>query len=681
MASSAGSILPSKWVGAAAVYYGFAVIFTESCGLREYIILCHGSELYIAFFLLFWLLSAATGALVAPTILRYIPQKLPFLFPLIGFFTFFFGTLFFGRNSIQGLVPSPEEALAIAAFEATPVALLSGMFFVLLCRQMKPEKVYALEAVGITVGGVLLDTAFLPLFGNYFSLLLLTTVAVLFLRNWTRHITGVVLLTLLLFTPTLEKLLIEKEGVGRVVMFKHTYAGRMSIREVDGEDYFFRNGMPQMPNRLLGKVLVTLAERAVGEGKVLLISSNPTVLEEESSKRNWRFVSFASDVPTASILRRYFHTETTLKDVRSFVTETEEKFSVALIEVSLPSSSGENRIMTREFFETVSNRCGGILVVVPYPEGAPPESYRLCLKALLKAVESVFGETELFRIRGCGLLITTFSSDELVLTPFGEVEPLELKLLLRSLESLDVAVNSDTNPVCMRYGIAYQSQRLEMDSLWSILMASTGIIIFLLLLSLLVFLCSISSLTGYGECGVLVAVGATGISLQLVLLLLFQSTFGMLYGAIGMMIALFMAGCATGALSTTSVKPSKRNILLVLICYGGLLLSTVAFSVHLRSGIIGFLLFFLLNAVSGFLVGFNFGLVVQRIRASLAYGVDLLGAAAGTISSFFLIPIAGAISTLLILLLLITTTALFYSLRSHLLHRGSLTNGEKNNTG
>lgn len=652
--SSAGSRSPSeREVFFAVIYYGFAVIFTQSCGLREFITYCHGSEFYIAVFLLFWLSSAAVGAFLAPRLLSSVRVEfilLP-LFPFLGFLTFSSGALLFGRGVVQGLVPRFWEVFFLAAFEVVPPAFLSGILFVLLCRFLRAAKVYALEAAGITTGGILLDAALLPLFGNYFSLMLLASVGLLFEKGWKRNLTGTVFLILLLLTPSVERFIIERVEMGRVVAVEHTRAGRMSVRDVEGERCLFRDGAPVVADSVSGKVLVTLVEGVVGErGKVLLVSSNPAVLEDEVRSRGWDFVSFAADGAVAKVLRKFFGTNTEVYDVRTFLSETDERFTVALIEVGLPSSAADNRRMTVEFFEALSARCMDVVVAIPFVEGAPPTSYKMFLKAFLEAVEDGFGRVELHRIRGAGLIVTTLSPERLFLRPFGETSPLELRLLTREIERVKVGMNSDINPVCVRYGIAFQSHRLEMRTLLFVLMSSVWPILFVAILPLFLLSFVGSVLTKRGECSVLVGCGAVGITLQLALLVLFQSTFGILYGAIGVMVALFMAGGAVGALLAASLNPSRRNITLLLAGYGCLILFALVFTLFLRSGITGFLLFFVINALSGFLVGSVFGLIVQRIRASLAYGFDLLGAAGGTILAFFLIPTAGAVATLLLLL-------------------------------
>jgi len=663
--SSAGSKSPSERIRFfAAIYYGFAVIFTQSCGLREFITYCHGSEFYIALFLLFWLLSAAVGAFLAPRLLHSVRDGfilLP-LFPFLGFLTFSTGALLLGRGAVQGLVPRFGEAVLLAAFEVVPPAFLSGLLFVLLCRRLEAAKVYALEAAGITTGGILLDAVFLPLFGNYFSLALLAAVGLLFERGWRRNITGAAFLLLLLLTPTVENFLIEREGVGKVVAVEHTRAGRMSLREVEGERNLFRDGAPLVADSVSGKVLATLVEGVVGDGEsVLLVSSNPAVLEKEVNTRGWDFVSFAADGAVANALRKFFGTSTEVGDVRSLLSETDDRFRVALVEVGLPSSAGENRRMTVEFFGALSACCEDVVVAVPFVEGAPPLSYKNFLKAFLKAVEGGFGKVELHRIGRVGLVVTSLPSDKLSLRPFGETKPLELRLLAKDLERIEVGANSDTNPVCVRYGIAFQSHRLEMTSLRFLLMSPAWFVLLVALLPLFLSFSVSSVITKRGETSVLIGCGAVGIALQLTLLVLFQSTFGILYGAIGVMVALFMAGGAVGALSAASMNPSKKKIVLLLAGYSSLILLTLAFALFLRSGMTGFLLFFVINALSGFLVGSVFGLVVQRIRASLAYGVDLLGAAAGTILAFFLMPITGVLTTLLILFLSMMTVTLFFS--------------------
>ena|GEM_PF-4659265 len=654
-----------RWV-LVSFYYGFAVIFAQVCVLREYITFCHGSEFYLSFFFLVWLVSGAIGSVTAG---RFILQatnkhhKVAFLFPLFSILFLWLGASIFSFRDVQGLVIPFSDVSLFCLVSVAPIAFLSGSCFSILVRHIEPRSAYALEAFGTMVGGILLDTLIMPVCGNFLSLVLLSAFgAFLLFERFAKYFAVALILLLLAFVPRIERTVLEKQEIGELVTVEHTRAGRMTLRKIESEKLVYFDGVPMVSSSLVAETLFTLAEGIGGEKSVLIVSQNTSALEAVAKSRKWRFRSFVSDAPTALFLRKYLSTETTADDVRSFAAHTNERFSAALIELPVPSSVSANRMMSVEFFKALSRVCGGFIIAVSYPEGAPPASYKFFLKALLNAIQKAVKESldtvELLKIESSGLVITTFPIENLNTHPFGNIAPFELTLLKKSLDEISVNVNTDTNLLCARYGIAYHSQRLEIWFL-SLLFSAPSTILFVGVLVLLLASTGGFSLANENsDNAVLFSTGIVAITVQLVLLLLFQSTFGMVYGAIGVLVALFMVGNGLGALVAKKLSPSNRNILLVLIAYIVLVTVIVFFSYSFRSGMFSLFLFFLFNGVSGFIVGLRFGVLVKRVRPSVAYGTDLLGAAAGTATAFLLLPSCGVILTLLFLLILLVAVIL-----------------------
>jgi len=143
------------------------------------------------------------------------------------------------------------------------------------------------------------------------------------------------------------------------------------------------------------------------------------------------------------------------------------------------------------------------------------------------------------------------------------------------------------------------------------------------------------------------------ISLQLLILLIFQSMFGALYFQLALLIGIFMAGMSAGTFLALKLKSRMEKILLVGM---NLLISMTAVIMLLLISIIFFgtagtgrIVFYITSAFAGFCGGFIFP-VVSRIfynstdsfNPGTVYALDLAGALAGAVlTSVFLAPLIG----------------------------------------
>ncbi|MEN8154788.1 MAG: hypothetical protein ABFR75_12285, partial [Acidobacteriota bacterium] len=170
---------------------------------------------------------------------------------------------------------------------------------------------------------------------------------------------------------------------------------------------------------------------------------------------------------------------------------------------------------------------------------------------------------------------------------------------------------------------------------------------------------------------VLFIMGMSGISLELILIYIFQISFGFIYNSIGLIIAFFMAGLPLGAFLFFKLISLKKNsgkfiaenlslgiILLMVI----LTISIPALSgTIIDSGISGELLVLLLIGLSGFLTGGIFPCSVFIINlkkkdpgrvAAVSDALDHLGGAAGALfTGTFFVPLFGIKYTTIILVL------------------------------
>lgn len=166
---------------------------------------------------------------------------------------------------------------------------------------------------------------------------------------------------------------------------------------------------------------------------------------------------------------------------------------------------------------------------------------------------------------------------------------------------------------------------------------------------------------------VTIAVFSTGMAtmaMQIALLFSFQSLYGFVYEMIGLIVALFMAGLATGTAITQRWVSDRSNLSLLAWVQGGIALFalTIALllplSTLLPGGISVFLFFATLTFISGVLNGVDFPLATEAFRAinrraersaGLVYGIELAGACIGAaLASALIAPIMGIVACCLL---------------------------------
>jgi spermidine synthase len=150
------------------------------------------------------------------------------------------------------------------------------------------------------------------------------------------------------------------------------------------------------------------------------------------------------------------------------------------------------------------------------------------------------------------------------------------------------------------------------------------------------------------------AAGFAGTSIELMLLFAFQILYGYVYFAVGIFIMIFMTGLAIGSLYWHKIfKHGSQKLLGRLLA--SILIFTVSLSLIFRlfklialSEILILIIFILLVIIISILTGAVFSISTHlgkkeiHIIASDAYGLDLLGSAAGALLlSVYLVPMLG----------------------------------------
>jgi len=212
--------------------------------------------------------------------------------------------------------------------------------------------------------------------------------------------------------------------------------------------------------------------------------------------------------------------------------------------------------------------------------------------------------------------------------------------------------NADSNPSCYYYSLVLWSSRAS-TLLRKVLESSMKVNRGFLLLPLLLILFFILSRRRVVYCSVACA-GATAISMEIVLIMLFQSMQGYLYGWIGAMTAAFMAGLGAGTYLCGANKRFLYGMAVPRVLAAGhaafVLLGLAAIYMTARSGNGSWIMLPLLLVLTGIAAGIFFPLAMDIAgegRAGLVYGFDLVGAsAAAIVTTVILIPGQGVFFTL-----------------------------------
>ncbi len=232
-------------------------------------------------------------------------------------------------------------------------------------------------------------------------------------------------------------------------------------------------------------------------------------------------------------------------------------------------------------------------------------------------------------------------------------------------------LNTDLQPQGLFYGLVLTGT--ETGSVLSrglLRLKESGMVnIYLGLIGLAVILAAVNYRTGRGAQQMLylycvLTMGLTVMGLEMVVLILFQTTLGYLYGQLGMLLAGFMAGMAGGAFFTGSrldrgvsagaarkAAGIGQGFLGLLMLILGLSLPWLLRRPFLQEDGWGQLFFTAVLVTAGLLSGGIFALQADLSRqhgaalslsAGRLYAVDLLGATLGTLGiSFFIIPCFG----------------------------------------
>jgi len=676
---------------------GFSCVMTQLALMRELLGAFSGNELVLGLVLGNWLLLMGIGAWLGrtsdklrnPLGVLIIAQILLAVLPLLQVFL-----LRILRNVVfvRGAAVGVSETFPGALILLLPYCLTAGYALTLACLLLTREegasgigRVYVADSLGSIGGGVLfsfvlvrfLDHAGILVYPAVLNLLVAGALGFYAGHKWLSTMAGA-----LAVAVVASAVLIDLDGVStswqyprqHIVARANSPYGKLLVTESDGQFDFIENGVPLTSTRddqhVEEAVHYAMAQRPEAR-KVLLVGGGISGTARELLKYNVRRVDYVElDPLILEFGRKYLPqnlADNRIKvintDGRLFVRQTGEKYDVAIVDMPDPSTAQLNRFFTVEFMAEVKRALspGGVVSFSPghYENYVSPELARM-LASACRSLQPSFANV---RVIPGGKVFFLASDGPLFGDVASRIEQQGVKTKLMNRHYLDAmlaadrlkdmqnavaqpaAVNRDFSPVLYFYHLRHWMSQFN-----------TGFGV--LQVSLLVLLC-VYLVRLRGTAFVLFASGFAATTLEIVLLLAFQVLCGSVYHQLGIIVTVFMAGLAIGAVMANRRMDSRSNnakklaLLAVAIAVYAILLAFLLPRLNRLADTAAALVFIkatiaLLTLILAVLVGMQFP-PANRLEfdgtvagASRLYTADFVGAFLGALlASTLLIPLIG----------------------------------------
>ena len=500
-----------------------------------------------------------------------------------------------------------------------------------------------------------------------------------------------------------------------IVHYQNSQYGNICILENQGQYIFFVDGIPNIitpipdiPSIEEFVHLPLLAHPA--PTKLLILNGGAGGIINESLKHpSIQTIEYAELDPLLLDLLRKFPTPLTESELsdkrvkikhvdgRLLLKKTRNKYDLIFVGIGEPSNLQTNRFFTKEFFSLAKERLnkGGILVLgLPGSLTYLNEELRNLNSCIFNTLDSVFSYIRVIPGDGRNLFLSSDSQEVAQIDKMQIIERLsqrniaadvivpwhiEKKLhhgwqewFSRFLEGSSQKINSDFTPLALFYSISHWNAVFA-PSLRGLFRLFERIniqgVVLLFALSLLVYFFFRSQNCQFFQKSIslsIITTGFAGMIFDLMIIFTFQSIYGYVFSWIGILVASFMAGAASGAMLITTILARIKNcftvfirIELAIICFSiAFPFVFLALSTYLGNSEAYFyvrLLFLVISFISGLLTGSQFPLAnklyLKKSRslsqtAGLLYAFDLLGGwFGGIVGAVVLLPVLGLTGT------------------------------------
>jgi spermidine synthase len=684
---------------------GFISILGQSVLLRELSVAAYGIDLIYTLALGIWLFFSACGTILGSRFRVLSFSRLKILFLLVSISTPI--DLAFIRSSRLIFAGTPGAYLPLLSqiiiliVSLLPMGILLGLQFQWAARLYVSKNnglasAYALECVGGIAGGICATLFLKAGLSNYIIALLCAFVAAImtFLNQERGNARRLYPFSIIITTVLM--LLLWKSHDWDYLWTSWTHPNLLETKDSPYSRITstFRNGQVSVfeNDSLIFDTESTEAEEFVHPAalqcrnpkKVLILGGGIEGLVYEVQKYMPKSIDYVEINPVlidrvvSSLplnLQKSLHQKNVriiLEDPRHYLSRA-HGYDLILVGMPEPSSGQTNRFYTQEFFQLC--RAGlteqGVLALrLRSSENYWTPLLTRRMSGIYRAAESIFPEI-IFLPGSTNILmgsITPMTTEISLLASRLEsrkiltrlISPQYLRylytndrfrLITQTLKNSLGDINTDKRPICYQYTILiWLSKFIPSIAFWDnpFSCAQNIRILFYWLLFLLPLL-FLRAFRWLWRRAFLVAIMAfSGMVLEIVLLLHFQTQNGILYQDIGILLTAYMAGLALGAATLTKINQPNTKLPGIMMLAGFAILSSVV-GWRIQSGSSsGLLETSFLLILSGLLPSGIFAYACLRLNsdqnkaiASL-YTADLLGGCLGSIlACLFLIPLAG----------------------------------------
>jgi spermidine synthase len=682
---------------------GLSSVIAQTIIIREGLILFDGYELASGIVLCLWLVWAGIGSLIFSVLRpkgngRNTISMLLFLQCIFVLYAFLFLRSSYHLFKLPyGEVISLGNMLLITGFGMIPLCMVFGALFPAMARMLEPNHVYLFEGLGACIGGILITFVLIRVMPPAGVIVLIITLllacAFMVRHNHVCAVLSFIVLGLFIKVQDIELLLRQLQMPGQqIVAVDESRYGLIAITQSQEQVNFYTSGVysfsypdPYSIEEAVHYPLllhpdpehVLLIGGGVG-GSVRQILKHPSV----------KLLTYVELDPLLYVMgSRYIdedenfgsRAQIVFGDARHYVKTTNVEYDVVIVNLPDPVNAQLNRFYTSDFFADANRvlQHGGILSL---RLTAPPNILGALHAELFHTIKAslavVYRDVLVLPASQMTYIATNVALDvENIpeqLQSRIETRNLDLQYVNRyffdyelsnekiayveeQMENAEATLNTDLKPVCYYYtmvlwgGVISESLRNVFVKLFHI----SPWIFFIPLIIVFPF-CRRKSIVYIS----VIAVGASEISAEILLIILFQVLYGYLYGWIGGIIASYMFGLAIGTLLYLKTRFFRGDPVEVLsnveLGMGLYFLCIIAVSLLPLPGVN--ILIPALIFLGGVIGGLHFPLsiaIVSRKRAGIVYGVDMIGSAFGALlTAIILIPIIGIPFTLLFFLAL-----------------------------
>jgi spermidine synthase len=694
----------SRLIPLSIVWLGFSAVVVQIVMLRELLCLFSGNELVTGIVFGNWLLLTAAGSILARSsaclprpflwqsiILTILSLLAPLEMVFLRYCRQFMDT---------GLALGFDRVFFLSLLILLPYCLLSGFLLTFFATTFKKDEseransvgwLYFLDTLGGALGGVIFGAFCIALLSPFQSLFVLSGITCLVAAliaganlepkacripmAFSAVVLAATLAAALLGNVEHKTLSWLMKGQ-QLIEYRHTPYGTLSIFKEGNQFNFFENGVPTASTNDVASAESTvhfaMAQHSAPR-TVLLVAGGLTGAYQEIVKypsvQNIDYVEL--DPAVVEVTEKYVgknpRVHAIVQDARQYIGSRRSTYDVIVMSLPDPVNYQLNRYYTQEFFALVKRALSKDGVFGFQVAGAAnylTAQDRLLLSSVQKALSASFQHTLYIPGTRVGIVASSrelsFQIPELlaskgITTRYVNQNYLNSLLTEDRIKAVARATaqpgsaNRDFHPVSVYAHLSRWTEEFGMG-----LLAPSSLV----LLSIIFMLLPVLSQPRREVSFALSSTAFAGMGLQIVLIIAFQSYFGVLYQHIGIFIASFLIGGAAGTYVANRLRQKKLPGFLALdflvlvssVLCAGILSWPGAWQTALS---FGFVLLPLLNAWTGFLVGAQFPFAVQILQqapatttstAGALIALDLTGASAGAfLLSTLLIPSLGVV--------------------------------------